>query len=259
MDLGISGRTALVCASSRGLGKACATALSREGCEVVINGRTAEPLERAADEILAATGRRPRFVAADLSSEAGRSDLLAACPAPDILINNNGGPPPGRLEDWDHAAWLAAIEANMLAPILLARAVVGGMRERKFGRIVNITSAMVKAPQLPMGLSTAARAGLTAFAKALSREVARDNVTVNNLLPERIETDRLREMTERQAQVKGLSFEAAREEMARPIAARRFGRPEELADACAFLCSAQAGYITGQNLQIDGGSYAGLI
>lgn len=259
MDLGIGGRTAVVCASSRGLGKACALALAQEGCEVLINGRDAESLEHTAQDILRSTGRLPRTVVADLSTAAGRQALLAACPVMDILVTNNGGPEPGRPEDWDHAAWLAAIEANMLSGILLIQAVVVGMRARGFGRIVNITSAMVKSPRLPLGLSTAARAGLTAFCKALSVEVVRDNVTINNLLPERIETDRLRFMTEQLAELRQLSFEQARVEMLKPIAARRFGQPSELAAACAFLCSAQAGYITGQNLQIDGGSYAGLI
>jgi 3-oxoacyl-[acyl-carrier protein] reductase len=259
MDLGIGGRIAVVCASSRGLGKACALALAQEGCEVLINGRDAESLAHTAQDILRSTGRLPRTVVADLSTAAGRQALLATCPVVDILVTNNGGPEPGRLEDWDHAAWLAAIEANMLSGILLIQAVVGGMRERGFGRIVNITSAMVKSPRLSLGLSTAARAGLTAFCKALSVEVARDNVTINNLLPERIETERLRFMTEQLAKHRRLSVEQARVEMLKPIAARRFGQPSEFAAACAFLCSAQAGYITGQNLQVDGGSYSGLI
>lgn len=259
MDLGIAGRTAVVCASSRGLGKACALALAQEGCDVLINGRDAATLAQTAQDIFQASGHLPRTVVADLSTEAGRAALLAVCPVVDILVTNNGGPEPGRLEDWDHAAWLTAIEANMLSGILLIQAVVGGMRERRFGRIINITSAMVKSPRLPLGLSTAARAGLTAFSKALSVEVARDNVTVNNLLPERIETDRLRYMTEQVAKHRKLSLEQATAEMLKPIAARRFGKPEEFAAACAFLCSAQAGYITGQNLQLDGGSYSGLI
>lgn len=259
MELGIAGRTALVCASSRGLGKACALALAQEGCEVWINGRDPLTLEQAARDILRDSGHLPRTVVADVSTAAGRATLLAACPVVDILVTNNGGPEPGRLEDWDHTAWLAALEANMLSGILLIQAVVGGMRARRFGRIVNITSAMVKSPRLPLGLSTAARAGLTAFCKALSVEVARDNVTLNNLLPERIETDRLRYMTEQLARHRQLSLEQARTEMLKPIAARRFGQPSELAAACVFLCSAQAGYITGQNLQIDGGSYSGLI
>lgn len=259
MDLGLNGRKAIVCASSRGLGKACAIALANEGCFLVINGRDARQLEATADEIEALTGRRPVTVAADLSTEEGRQLLLASCGEPDILVTNNGGPNPGRLGDWDHAAWVGALEANMLSAILLIQAVVGGMRSRCFGRIINITSAMVKAPRLPLGLSTAARAGLTAFSKALSAETVRDNVTINNLLPERIETDRLRYMIDSLARAKGTDLEEARAEMLRPVAAGRFGRPEEFAAACAFLCSVQASYICGQNLQIDGGSYEGLI
>lgn len=259
MDLGIAGRKAIVCASSRGLGKACALALAREGCDLVINGRTAETLAQTAADIEMACGRRPAAVVADLSTETGRTALLAACPAPDILITNNGGPAPGNIGQWDHATWLAAVEANMLSAIMLIQAVVAGMRERRFGRIVNITSAMVKSPQLMLGLSTASRAGLTAFSKALSREVVRDNVTINNLLPERIETDRIAYLADQIAQRKNISVEAARAELLKPVAAKRFGQPDEFAAACAFLCSAQAGYIAGQNLQIDGGSYDGLI
>lgn len=259
MDLGIAGRRALVCASSQGLGLACAAALLREGCDVVINGRDEGRLTAAAERLHGQTGRRPSTAVADINSEAGRARLLEGCSEPDILVNNNAGPAPGRMKDWDHAAWLQALEANLLAPILLIQAVVPGMRGRGFGRVVNITSAMVKSPQLPMGLSTTARTGLTAFCKALSREVAADNVTINNLLPERIDTARLREMTERLMRRNDLSFEDARTQMLQPIAARRFGRPEEFGDACAFLCSAQAGYISGQNLQLDGGSYEGLI
>ncbi|MFN3725927.1 MAG: SDR family oxidoreductase [Allosphingosinicella sp.] len=258
MDLGLAGKTAIVCASSRGLGRACAEALAREGCRVVINGRDEVRLAEAHDAITA-KGAEAIAVRADLSTEEGRAALVAAAPTAGILVTNNGGPTPGRFTDWDEAAWHAALEANMVAPIMLIRALLPGMRARRFGRIVNITSAMVKSPQLPMGLSTAARSGLTALAKALSREAAKDNVTVNNLLPERIETARLRSMTERLAAHRGIDFEEARAEMLKPVAAGRFGTPEEFGDACAFLCSAQAGYITGQNLQIDGGSYEGLI
>lgn len=259
MELGIGGRVAVVCASSRGLGRACALALAREGCEVVVNGRDAVRLAEAADEIAAATGVRPSSVVADLATEAGRRALLAACGEPDILVTNNGGPAPGTIDDWDHAAWLRVIEANMLSAVMLIQAVVGGMRARKFGRIVNITSAMVKSPKLPLGLSTAARAGLTAFSKALSNEVVRDNVTINNLLPERIQTDRLGYMIEQLSKARGCSLDEARRLMLKPVAAGRFGRPEEFAAACAFLCSAQASYISGQNLQVDGGSYDGLV
>jgi 3-oxoacyl-[acyl-carrier protein] reductase len=259
MNLGLEGRKAIVCASSRGLGKACALALVREGAAVVVNGRDAGKLEATAAAIRSETGAPVIAVAADLCSDEGRAKLVAACPEPDILINNNGGPMPGRFEDWDRQAWLAALEQNLLAPVLLIRTVIGGMRARRFGRIVNITSAMVKSPHLLMGLSTAARSALTAVCKGLSREVARDNVTINNLLPERIDTDRQRFMAGLQAAGRGISIEQAYQEIAASIAANRLGTPEEFASACAYLCSAQAGFVSGQNLQIDGGSYAGLI
>ncbi|WP_242153594.1 SDR family oxidoreductase [Sphingomonas sp. BAUL-RG-20F-R05-02] len=259
MDLGIIGRRALVCASSAGLGYACASALAREGCTVIINGRDAERLERARDAITGASAGDVIAVRADVGTREGRKALLDAAGQVDILVTNNGGPAPGRFLDWEEDVWLRAIEENMLAAIMLVRGVVPGMRARRFGRIVNITSAMVKSPQLPMALSTTARAGLTAFAKALARDVARDNVTVNNLLPERIETGRLRTMIERLAAHRNIPFAAARDEMLRPIPAGRFGTPDEFGQACAFLCAAHAGYITGQNLQIDGGGYEGLI
>ena len=196
---------------------------------------------------------------ADLCTEEGRARLVAACPEPDILVNNNGGPPPGRFRDWDRKAWLEALDANMLAPLAMIRHVLDGMVERGFGRIVNITSAMVKTPLSPLGLSTGARTGLTSVCKALSRDVAHANVTINNLLPERIDTARQRGMAELRAKLGGVSIEQAYDEMKASIAAGRLGRPEEFGDACAFLCSAQAGFISGQNLQLDGGSYAGLI
>jgi len=259
MDLGIAGRKALIAASSSGLGLACATALAREGCRVWINGRDGARLDEARALIDAQTGVRVDTVAADINTEAGRAALLAACPAPDILVNNNAGPAPGTLADWDHAAWLAALEANLLAPILLIRAVLPGMRARAFGRIVNITSAMVKSPRPALALSTTARTGLTAFSKAMSLEAAADNVTLNNLLPERIDTPRQRFMAERMMKSQGIDMTEARRRIAQTVAARRFGTPAEFGDACAFLCSAQAGFISGQNLQLDGGSYPGLI
>jgi 3-oxoacyl-[acyl-carrier protein] reductase len=259
MDLGIAGMQAIVCASSRGLGRACAEALAREGASVTINGRDADALETTAHEIRAAHGSTVQTVAGDIEDEATRSALLAACPEPDILVNNNGGPSPGRFQDWDRDAWIAAIDSNMIAPTMMIRGVLDGMVERRFGRIVNITSAMVKTPLAPMGLSTGARAGLTSISKALSRQVAHANVTLNNLLPERIDTDRQRFMAEMRSKLGGVTIEEAYEEMKKTIAAGRLGRPEELGDACAFLCSAQAGFISGQNLQLDGGSYAGLL
>jgi 3-oxoacyl-[acyl-carrier protein] reductase len=259
MDLGIKGRNAIVCASSRGLGKACATVLAREGARVVVNGRDAARLEETAAAIRAETGAEVVAVVADLCTDEGRERLVAACAEPDILITNNGGPMPARFEDCDHATWLAALEQNLLAPALMIRAVIGGMRARRYGRIVNITSAMVKSPHPMMGLSTAARSALTAVCKGLSREVARDNVTINNLLPERIDTDRQRFMAGLQAAGRGITVEEAYAEIAASIAANRLGTPEEFAVACAFLCSAHAGFVSGQNLQIDGGSYVGLL
>lgn len=259
MDLGIRNRNALVCASSQGIGLACATALAREGAQVVINGRDADRLEQAKAQILAQTGQLVRTMVADITTEAGRQVLFDGCPNLDILINNNAGPQPGKLADWDHDAWIRAIESNMLAPILLIRGFVPGMRERKFGRIVNVTSAMVKSPRPHQALSTSARTGLTAFSKSLSLEVAVDNVTINNVLPERIDTPRQAFLAKRQAELSNISYEEARSRFASSIAAKRFGTPEEFADACAFLCSAQAGFISGQNLQLDGGSYPGLM
>ena len=199
-------------------------------------------------------------IRADICTDEGRLALAAACPEADILVNNNAGPPPGKFEDWGRAEWMSAIEANMLAPIFMIKAVLPGMRARKFGRIVNITSAMVKSPRFPeMGLSTSARTGLTGLSKSLSRVVAVDNVTINNLLPERIDTDRQRFMAERIMKADNVTFEEARRRIADSLPAKRFGLPEEFGDACAFLCSAQAGFITGQNLQLDGGSYDGLV
>jgi 3-oxoacyl-[acyl-carrier protein] reductase len=259
MNLGIDGRKAIVCASSQGLGLACAIALANEGVDVVLNGRMASKLESAAAQVLDATGRRVRLVVADITTDLGRAALVSACPDADILVNNNSGPPPGNLEDWDRDAWVSAFDSNMIAPILMIRSLVPGMRKRKFGRIVNITSAMVKSPHPVMGLSTAARAALTAACKAISREVVVDNVTINNLLPERIDTPRQEFMVEQMIKEQGIDRGEARRQIAESIAAKRFGRPDEVGAACAFLCSAPAGFISGQNLQLDGGSYMGLI
>lgn len=259
MDLGIAGKTALVCASSKGLGLACATSLSREGCRVLINARHEDTLEAAAASIAAATGNRPDILIADLNTLEGRARIIERCPTPDILVNNNAGPEPGKIADWSRDDWLGAVEANLLAPVELIKAYVPGMRQRKFGRIVNITSAMVKSPSATMGLSAAVRAGLTALSKSVQRDSVIDNVTINNLLPERFDTDRQKYMAERMSKQKGISIEEARKSIASTIAARRFGDPKEFGDACAFLCSAQSGFISGQNLQLDGGSYAGLV
>jgi 3-oxoacyl-[acyl-carrier protein] reductase len=257
MDLGIAGRTALLTASSRGLGKACALALAAEGVNVTINGLSEENLAATAAEIGGMSQVEVVTVAADVNTAPGREALIAACPTPDILVNNNWGPPPGKWEDFEYDDWLRAVESNMLAPIMMIKAVVGGMKERRFGRIVNITSQMVKSPFSVMGLSAGARTGLTGAAKALSRDVAEFNVTINNLLPERIDTERQVYMAQQRARSAGISYEEARREIVESIAAKRMGRPEEFGAACAFLCSSQASFISGQNLQVDGGSYRG--
>ena len=224
---------------------------------MVINGRTPSHLDRTAEELRRETGVRVEAVAADVDTDEGRTKLLEVCPDPDILVNNNWGPPPGDWVGFGYDDWLGAVESNMLAPVMMMRAVVGPMRRRGFGRIVNITSQMVKSPFPFMGLSAGARAGLTAASKALSLEVARDNVTINNLLPERIDTDRQVYMAEKRAESAGMTYEEARQEIVESIAAKRMGTPEEFGATCAFLCSAHAGYISGQNIQVDGGSYRG--
>ncbi|WP_172328873.1 SDR family oxidoreductase [Mangrovicoccus sp. HB161399] len=260
MDLGISGRMAFICASSQGLGLACATSLAKEGVHVVLNGRDAGKLEAASAALRAdVPGAEVEVLAADLTTAEGRAAILAAHPQVDILVTNNAGPPPGALEDWDELALIAAMQANMIPAAQLIRAHVPGMKARGFGRIVNITSAMVKAPHYMMGLSTAARAALTALSKAVSRDTVASNVTINNLLPERIDTPRQDFMAKRRMALDGITYEEARAKAAETIAAKRFGRPEEFGDACAYLCSAQAGFISGQNLQLDGGSYEGLV
>jgi 3-oxoacyl-[acyl-carrier protein] reductase len=259
MDLGIKNRVALVCASSQGLGLACATSLAKDHVKVFINGRDKERLDLAKANIFAATGVEVGTIQADITQERDRQKLFDHFPELDILVNNNAGPAPGSLKDWDHDAWIEALESNMLAPILLIRGFINGMRDRKFGRIVNITSAMVKSPRPHMALSTTARTGLTAFSKSVSLEAVVDNVTINNLLPERIDTPRQQFMTERLMKLNHMSFEEARAKITETVAAKRFGLPQEFGDACAFLCSAQAGFISGQNLQLDGGSYHGLI
>lgn len=259
MDLGIAGRRALVCASSRGLGRACAMALAAEGVDVVVNGRDEGTVAATAAEINAAGGGRARGVVADLTREAGRQALLAALPDPDILVTNCGGPAPARIADVRPEALREALEANMVAPLLLARAVLPAMIARGWGRIINITSAMVTTPRAHMPISAGPRAGLTAAMKAISQDVAVHGVTVNNLLPERIDTDRQRYMAERTAEREGISVEEARAAQVRSISARRLGRPEELGAVCAFVASIHAGYMSGQNFRLDGGSYAGLV
>ena len=254
MDLGIKGRRALVCAASKGLGRACATALAREGVAVTITARTAETLERTAAEIRAATGATVATVAGDITTEAGRAAALAACPDPDILVNNAGGPPPGDFREWDREHWLRAVEANMVTPILLIRAVIDGMIARRFGRVVNITSAAVLSPIPHLGLSNGARTGLTGFVAGLSRQVARHNVAINNLLPGAFLTDRLRAIAATEAGKTGRDADAVLAERGRGTPAGRVGDPAEFGETCAFLCSAHAGYIVGHNLLIDGGA-----
>jgi len=257
MDLGIAGRRAIVCASSRGLGKATAHALAEAGCEVVMNGRDAKTLETAAAEIGKATGAKITTVAADVALPHGQKSLLAACPAPDILINNNAGPPLRDFRELTRQQMIDGVIANMIVAIELIQKVIGPMTERKFGRIVNITSGSVKAPLPGLDLSSGARAGLTAFLAGVARTVASNNVTINNVLPGAFDTDRLRGTLKKWAEQKGVSVEEAAATRAATIPAKRFGQPREFGAACAFLCSAQAGYITGQNLLIDGGNFNG--
>jgi 3-oxoacyl-[acyl-carrier protein] reductase len=259
VDLCIAGKNAIVCASSKGLGFASANALAREGVNVVLNGRNEETLSVAQKILQDRYNVKVSAIVGDITDASTQEQLLIACPVPDILVNNNGGPTPGRFADWDRDTWLAALDANMLAPLAMIRAVLDGMVERKFGRIINITSAMVKTPMSPMGLSTGARTGLTSVAKALSKDVAHANVTINNLLPERIDTERQQQMAKLHSDLAKITIEEAYAHMAKTIAAGRLGRPDEFGDACAFLCSAQAGYISGQNIQLDGGSYDGLM
>jgi len=260
MDLGISGRWALVCAASKGLGKGCAQALVREGVNVVITARGDEALQATAAELRALNPEvQVLAVAGDITRSEGRSAALAACPQVDILVNNAGGPPPGDFRDWDREAWIKALDANMLTPIELIKAVVDGMAERGFGRIVNITSAAVKAPIDILGLSNGARSGLTGFVAGVARQprLASRNVTINNLLPGPFDTDRLRGTMAGAAQKTGQSIEVLLDARRKLNPTQRFGSAEEFGATCAFLCSAHAGYLTGQNILLDGGAYPG--
>jgi 3-oxoacyl-[acyl-carrier protein] reductase len=257
MDLGISGRTAIVCASSKGLGRGCAQALAEAGCIVVVNGRDAATLEATASQIRASTGATVIAVVADVSTRAGQDALLAAAPEPDILINNNGGPPPKPFRDVSREALLEGVIQNLATPLELVQRVVDGMIARGFGRIVNITSASVLTPLTGLDVSSAARAGLTAFLSGVAREVAHANVTINNVLPGSFDTDRLKSGTARMAAIKGMTPEDFAATRKADIPARRFGTAEEFGNVCAFLASQHAGYITGQNLLIDGGVFRG--
>ena len=257
MDLGIRGRTALVCAASKGLGKGCAFALAQDGVQLFITARGREALEATAEEIRKATGAKVTPLAGDITTPEGRAQALAACPKPDILVNNAGGPPPGDFRNWTREDWLKAIEANMLTPIELIKATLDSMIERRFGRVVNITSSAVKAPIAELGLSNGARSGLTGFIAGIARRTAAHNVTINNLLPGRFWTDRLRSNVDHNAKQQGKTVEEVRQALEKMIPAGRFGTPEEFGQCCAYLCSAQAAYITGQNVLIDGGAYPG--
>src|SRR5437016_2209478 len=259
MDLGIAGRKAIVCASSRGLGYACAKALAQAGCEVVINGRDQAGLEAAAAELKKATNAKVIAVTADVASAEGQKALFAACPEPDILVNNNAGPPPRDFRELDRQKLLDGVVGNMVVAIELIQKVIDPMRAKKFGRIVNITSGSVKMPLTGLDLSSGARAGLTAFLAGVARSVAASNVTINFLLPGTFETERLQSNMAGVAKNRGISIEQARNERMASVPAKRFGTPDEFGAACAFLCSAQAGYITGQNLLIDGGVFPGAI
>ncbi|QPF87360.1 SDR family NAD(P)-dependent oxidoreductase [Bradyrhizobium genosp. L] len=255
MDLGIKGRTALVCAASKGLGRACAEALAAEGVNLVITARSPELLEQTATEI------RQRFsvtvvtAAGDVTTEGGRAAALAACPVPDILINNAGGPPVGDWRSFERDQWLAAADGNMVAAIMLIRAVIDGMAERKFGRVINITSAMVKQPHAALSLSVAARIGLTGFTKAIAAQYVGANVTINSLLPEQFETDRLRSNIQKLTAKSGRTLDEEVAAAAASSPAKRMGRVEEFGAVCAFYCSVHAGYLTGQNVMLDGGRY----
>lgn len=257
MDLGISGRTAIVCASSKGLGRGCAEALAEAGCTVVINGRSADSLERTAEEIRSKTGATIIPVAADVSTREGQDALLAAAPNPDILVNNNGGPPPKGFREVTKDGLMEGVVQNMATPIELVQRVVDGMIERKFGRIVNITSASVLTPLTGLDVSSAARAGLTAFLAGVAREIAHANVTVNNILPGVFDTDRIKTSTSKVAEMQGISIEEATKRRLASVPAGRLGTPDEFGKLCAFLASQHAGYITGQNFLIDGGSFRG--
>jgi 3-oxoacyl-[acyl-carrier protein] reductase len=257
LDLGIEGRTALVCGASKGLGRGCALALAQACVNVVIVARNAGPLDEAVCAINAEAGNYVTGIAADVTTPDGRARALAACPTPDILVTNAAGPPPGDFRNWDRDMWIAALDANMLAPIELIKSTIDAMINKKFGRILNITSSAVKAPIDVLGLSNGARTGLTAFVAGLARKTAVHNVTINNLLPGSFDTDRLVGITQILAKTRGQPADRVRADLIAAVPAGRFGTPEEFGAACAFLASAKAGFITGQNLLMDGGAYPG--
>jgi 3-oxoacyl-[acyl-carrier protein] reductase len=257
MDLGIRDMRALVCGASKGLGRGCAEALAAEGVQVTLVARHAEPLEAAAAEIRQRTGSVVIAVACDITTAEGRAQALATCPQPDIVVTNAGGPPTGDFRDWSRDDWIAALDANMLTPIELIKATVDGMLARRFGRIVNITSSAVKAPIDILGLSNGARSGLTGFVAGLARKTVAHNVTINNLLPGPFDTDRLNAMLAASAKASGKELDQVREARRLQNPAQRFGTAAEFGAFCAFLCSRHAGYLTGQNILLDGGAYPG--
>jgi 3-oxoacyl-[acyl-carrier protein] reductase len=261
MDLEIKGRRAIVCGASKGLGRGCAEALAAEGVDLVIAARGVEALEAFAQELRTRHGIKVQAVAADVTTEAGRAALLAACPQPDILVNNSAGPPGGDFRKFGPKDWIAAVEGNLVAPLELIKATLDGMVERKFGRIVNITSRSVKAPLAHLPLSNGARAGLTAVVATIARDakVARANVTINNLLPGLFDTELYHKRNAALVTQTGKSIDDIDRERLGEIPAGRLGNPKEFGLACAFLCGAHAGYITGQNLLLDGGSYQGVL
>ncbi len=259
MDLGIAGRTAIVCAASKGLGRACAMQLAKEGVNVVITARTLADLEATASDIRKVANVKVEIVACDVTTEEGRAQILKACPNPDILISNAGGPPPGDFKDFSLDDWRKAVEWNMITPIALIKSTVYGMMDRKFGRILNITSQSVKAPIASLELSNGARAGLTGAIAVMARRAVRHNVTINNILPGPFETDRLKSSTKRMAELQGKSFDEIADKRKAEVPAGRFGQPDEFGAAAAFMCSSQAGFITGQNLLLDGGIFPGAL
>jgi 3-oxoacyl-[acyl-carrier protein] reductase len=257
MDLGIAGRKAIVCASSRGLGRACATRLAEAGCEVVINGLDAQRLDATAADIRKDTGAKVQAVVADVGTKEGQDALFAACPEPDILIANNAGPPFRDFRDLDRDKMIAGVVSNMIVPIEMLQRAIDPMIKNKFGRIVNITSGSVKMPIAGLDLSSGARAGLTAFLAGIARTVAQHNVTINFMLPGPFDTDRLRHNNEITAKKQGISVEEVVKQRKATVPARRLGEADEFGATCAFLCSTHAGFITGQNILLDGGIFPG--
>lgn len=259
MELGIGGKTAIICGASKGLGKACAVALAEEGVNIVISARTEETLSNTASEIAQMTSATVTAVASDITTEEGRAALIKACPDPDILVNNAGGPPPGDFRNWSQEDWFTALNANMYAAIDMMRITVDGMNERGFGRIINITSAAVKSPVSFLGLSNGARAGLTGFVAGLARQQSYNNVTINNLLPGPFATDRIKQLIDLEAQSQSASYEDRIAAWSKQNPVGRLGNPEEFGKACAFLCSEHAGFIHGQNILLDGGAFPGTM